>query len=248
MSARRKVSGLHASESALQNSPEKIISAWVSDQRDDPKIARILDVLSQIGVPVQVVNRARLDSLVEGRNHQGVVLELIMPKELSEGELRSSLDRASKNALYLVLDHIQDPHNFGACLRTADAAGVTGVILTKDQSVGLTPVVAKVASGAAETVPIYRVTNLARTLDLMKESGVWIVGAAGEASSSAYQVDLDMPVALVIGAEGKGMRRLTRDRCDLLVKLPMLGQVESLNLSVATGILLYEINRQRGIF
>jgi len=241
MSARRKVSG-------LQNSPEKIISAWVSDQRDDPKIARILDVLSQIGVPVQVVNRARLDSLVEGRNHQGVVLELIMPKELSEGELRSSLDRASKNALYLVLDHIQDPHNFGACLRTADAAGVTGVILTKDQSVGLTPVVAKVASGAAETVPIYRVTNLARTLDLMKESGVWIVGAAGEASSTAYQVDLDMPVALVIGAEGKGMRRLTRDRCDLLVKLPMLGQVESLNLSVATGILLYEINRQRGIF
>jgi 23S rRNA (guanosine2251-2'-O)-methyltransferase len=143
------------------------------------------------------------------------------------------------------LDHVQDPHNFGACLRTADAAGVQGVVLTKDQSAGMTTTVAKVASGAAETMPIYRVTNLARALDWFKESGIWVAGAAGEAAESLYETDLTLPLALVMGAEGQGLRRLTRERCDLLVSIPMAGQVESLNVSVATGVLLFEALRQR---
>ena len=147
--------------------------------------------------------------------------------------------------LFLVLDHVQDPHNLGACLRTADAAGVRGVIITKDQAAGLSPVVAKVASGAAEAVPLYRVTNLARTLQWLKEAGLWIVGAAGEAPRSVFETDLNLPMALVMGAEGKGMRRLTRESCDLLVKIPMAGTVESLNVSVATGVLLFEAVRQR---
>jgi len=151
----------------------------------------------------------------------------------------------SETALFLVLDNVQDPHNLGACLRSADATGVHGVIITKDNATGITPTVCKVASGAAETVPVYQVTNLARTLRWLKEQGIWVIGTAGEATQTAYKTDFTIPVALVLGAEGKGMRRLTREQCDLLVKLPMLGQVESLNLSVATGVLLYEVVRQR---
>ena len=140
---------------------------------------------------------------------------------------------------------MQDPHNLGACLRTADATGVHGIIVTKDNAVGITPTVCKVASGAAETVPVYMVTNLARTLRWLKGEGLWIIGTAGQAQQTLYQSDFTVPMALVIGAEEKGMRRLTREQCDMLVKLPMLGSVESLNLSVATGVLLYEVLRQR---
>lgn len=168
-----------------------------------------------------------------------------MPDRLGENELRTVLESPGSLPLFLVLDHIQDPHNFGACLRTADAAGVQGVILTKDQSVGITPVVAKVASGAAESMPVYQVTNLARALTWLKEAGIWVVGAAGEAARTVYESDLNRPLALVMGAEGKGLRRLTRDTCDYLVRIPMAGQVESLNVSVATGVLLFEAVRQR---
>jgi 23S rRNA (guanosine2251-2'-O)-methyltransferase len=174
------------------------------------------------------------------------VIEVLVPEELDENALRTVLEQPVGNPFFLVLDHIQDPHNFGACLRTADTAGVQGVILTRDQSVGITPVVAKVASGAAETMPVYRVTNLARALTWLKESGIWVVGAAGEAGRTVFETDLTVPLALVMGAEGKGMRRLTRESCDVLVSIPMLGQVESLNVSVATGVLLFEAVRQRG--
>ena len=168
-----------------------------------------------------------------------------MPRERSENELKESISKIDGDPLFLILDHIQDPHNLGACLRTADAAGVHGVVITKDQAVGFSPAVCKVASGAAESVPVYRVINLARTLRWFKEQGVWVMGASGEAEQTVYQVDLKIPLALVIGAEGKGMRRLTREQCDLLIKLPMKGKVESLNLSVAAGVLLYEVIRQR---
>jgi 23S rRNA (guanosine2251-2'-O)-methyltransferase len=168
-----------------------------------------------------------------------------VPADLGENELRTALESLGPMPLFLVLDHVQDPHNLGACLRTADAAGVQGVITTKDQAAGLSPVVAKVASGAAESVPLYRVTNLARSLEWLKAAGLWIVGAAGEAQKSIYETDLNLPMALVMGAEGKGMRRLTRESCDLLVKIPMAGTVESLNVSVATGVLLFEAVRQR---
>jgi 23S rRNA (guanosine2251-2'-O)-methyltransferase len=245
MTSRRKVAGLHAAESVLEHSPESVVTAWIDDRRRDGRMSGILLKLTALGVRAQATSKNRLDVLAEGYVHQGVVLEVVMPAELGENELRDALNALPTLPFFLVLDHVQDPHNLGACLRTADAAGVHGVILTKDQSVGITPVVAKVASGAAETIPIYRVTNLARTLDWFKQAGLWVVGAAGEASQTAYETDLNLPLALVVGAEGKGLRRLTRERCDVLTKLPMLGAVESLNLSVAAGVLMYEALRQR---
>jgi 23S rRNA (guanosine2251-2'-O)-methyltransferase len=247
MKARRRVAGLHAAESALEYSPDKIINAWLDERRGDARMAALAGKLEALGITVQTAGKGRLDALADGQRHQGVVLEMLVPSELGEHDLRDALARQDGMPLFLVLDQVQDPHNLGACLRTADAAGVHGLILTKDQSVGITPTVAKVASGAAETVPIYRVTNLARALDGLKEAGLWIAGAAGEAERSVYQADLNLPLGLVVGAEGKGLRRLTRERCDFLVKIPMVGQVESLNLSVATGILLFEAVRQRGV-
>jgi 23S rRNA (guanosine2251-2'-O)-methyltransferase len=245
MSGMRRIVGLHAAQSALEHTPDKLTAAWLDIGRMDAKLTRIKQELELAGVSIHIANRKELDRLSEGRNHQGVIIELEMAHELGESDLRDALDVLQGQAFYLVLDHVQDPHNLGACLRTADAAGVNGVIITKDQSVGITPTVAKVASGAAETVPLYKVTNLARTLGWLKEAGIWIVGAAGEAEKTIYQTDLNMPLALIMGAEEKGMRRLTRENCDFLVKIPMLGQVESLNVSVATGIVLFEAVRQR---
>jgi 23S rRNA (guanosine2251-2'-O)-methyltransferase len=245
MKGRRRVAGLHAAESALANSPDQIVNAWVGERRGDARIAAITQGLRALGVAAQPAGASRLDALAEGGHHQGVVLELTLAGELGEHELRDALERLDR-PLFLALDQVQDPHNLGAALRTADAAGVHGVVLTKDQSAGITPTVAKVASGAAETVPIYRVTNLARALDGLKDGGVWVVGAAGEADRSVFEADLNLPLALVVGGEGRGLRRLTRERCDFLVKIPMVGQVESLNLSVAAGVLLFEAVRQRG--
>ncbi len=243
--SRRRIVGLHAAQSALEHTPERVTAAWVDAGRLDARLARVKQALEESGISVRIANRKELDRLAEGRSHQGVIVEMEMPSELGESDLKDALSAIEGQAFFLVLDHVQDPHNLGACLRTADAAGVHGVILTKDQSAGLTPTVAKVASGAAETVPLYKVTNLARALGWLKEAGIWIVGAAGEAEKSCYQTDLNLPLALVMGAEGKGMRRLTREHCDFLVKIPMHGQVESLNVSVATGILLFEAVRQR---
>ena len=248
MSGKRRIVGLHAAQSALEHTPAKLTTAWLDVGRMDAKLTRIKQELEAAGVSIHLTNRKELERLAEGRNHQGVILEIEMAHELGEADLRDALEGLQGQAFFLVLDHVQDPHNLGACLRSADAAGVHGVIITKDQAVGITPTVAKVASGAAETVPLYKVTNLARALGWLKESGIWIVGAAGEAEKTVYQTDLNMPLALVLGAEEKGMRRLTRDNCDFLVKIPMLGQVESLNVSVATGILLFEAVRQRNKF
>ncbi len=245
MKARRRVAGLHAVEAVLEHSPDKVLAAWADTGRTDGRLARLLDRLNALGIKAQAAQKNRLDSLAEGQIHQGLVVEVLMPEELGENALRTVLEAPAAVPFFLVLDHIQDPHNFGACLRTADAAGIQGVILTKDQSVGITPVVAKVASGAAETMPVYRVTNLARALAWLKEAGIWVVGAAGEAQRTVYEADLTVPLALVMGAEGKGMRRLTRESCDFLVSIPMAGPVESLNVSVATGVLLYEAVRQR---
>ena len=239
--------GLHAARSALEHTPDRVVAAWVDGQRNYSKLTELRKQLNVVGVRVNSANRKQLDQLAGGQNHQGIILEVDMPAELDENDLWSAVEALSVSAFFLVLDHVQDPHNLGACLRSADGAGVHGVVLTKDQSVGLTPTVAKVASGAAETVPVYRVTNLARVLQGFKENNIWVVGADGEAQKTAYETDLNMPMALVMGAEGKGLRRLTRETCDFLVKLPMTGQVESLNLSVATGILLYEVLRQRGL-
>lgn len=240
-----KIYGIHSVQSALDYSPKKIGKAWVDSQRQDKRLTQLIDDLLDLGIEPEKVDRKKLDKLADSNNHQSIVIEVEMPAELSETDLKDAVLTLAGTPLFLVLDNVQDPHNFGACLRTADATGVHGVIITKDNATGITPTVCKVASGAAETVPVYQVTNLARTLRWLKDQGIWVMGAAGEATQTAYQTDFTVPLAVVVGAEGKGLRRLTKEQCDILVKLPMLGQVDSLNLSVATGVLLYEAVRQR---
>ena len=240
-----KLFGLHSVQAALDYSPKKIHKAWIDSGRQDKRLTQAIDDLSALGIEPEKVDRKRLDRLADNNNHQGIVIEVEMPGELSESDLKSAVENLSETALFLVLDNVQDPHNLGACLRTADATGVQGVIITKDNATGITPTVCKVASGAAETVPVYQVTNLSRTLRWLKGEGLWIMGAAGDTAQTAYNTDFTVPMALVVGAEGKGLRRLTKEQCDVLVSVPMLGQVDSLNLSVATGVLLYEAVRQR---
>ena len=240
-----KLFGLHSVQAALDYSPKKIHKAWVDSGRQDKRLGQAVDDLLALGIEPEKVDRKRLDRLADGSNHQGIVIEVEMPGELSESDLKTAVENLSETALFLVLDNVQDPHNLGACLRTADAAGVHGVIITKDNATGITPTVCKVASGAAETVPVYQVTNLSRTLRWLKGEGLWIMGAAGDTAQTVYKADFTVPMALVVGAEGKGLRRLTKEQCDVLVSVPMLGQVDSLNLSVATGVLLYEAVRQR---
>ena len=244
-----KLFGLHSVQAALDYSPKKIHQAWVDCGRQDKRLGQAVEDLAALGIVPEKVDRKRLDRLADNNNHQGIVIEVEMPGELSESDLKTAVENLSETqtALFLVLDNVQDPHNFGACLRTADATGVQGVIITKDNATGITPTVCKVASGAAETVPVYQVTNLARTLRWLKGEGLWIMGAAGETTQTVYTADFTVPMALVVGAEGKGLRRLTKEQCDVLVSVPMLGQVESLNLSVATGVLLYEAVRQRSL-
>ena len=240
-----KLFGLHSVQAALDYSPNKIHKAWVDTGRQDKRLTQAIDNLLDLGIEPEKVDRKKLDRLAENNNHQGIVIEVEMPAELSESDLKTAVENLPETALFLVLDNVQDPHNLGACLRTADATGVHGVIITKDNATGITPTVCKVASGAAETVPVYQVTNLARTLRWLKGEGLWIMGAAGETAQTIYSTDFSVPMALVVGTEGKGLRRLTKEQCDVLVSVPMLGKVESLNLSVATGVLLYEAVRQR---
>ena len=240
-----KLFGLHSVQAALDYSPNKIHKAWVDSGRQDKRLAKAVDNFLALGIEPEKVDRKRLDRLSDNNNHQGIVIEVEMPGEMSESDLKTAVENLSETALFLVLDNVQDPHNLGACLRTADATGVHGVIITKDNATGITPTVCKVASGAAETVPVYQVTNLSRTLRWLKGEGLWIMGAAGETAETVYKTDFTVPMALVVGAEGKGLRRLTKEQCDVLVSVPMLGQVDSLNLSVATGVLLYEAVRQR---
>ncbi|MEI6542504.1 MAG: 23S rRNA (guanosine(2251)-2'-O)-methyltransferase RlmB [Methylococcales bacterium] len=240
-----KLFGLHSVQAALDYSPKKIQQAWVDNGRHDKRLAKAVEDLLDLGIEPEKVDRKRLDRLADNNNHQGIVIEVDLPGELSESDLKTAVENLTETALFLVLDNVQDPHNLGACLRTADATGVHGVIITKDNATGITPTVCKVASGAAETVPVYQVTNLARTLRWLKDQGLWIMGAAGETTQTVYKTDFTVPMALVVGTEGKGLRRLTKEQCDLLIAIPMLGKVESLNLSVATGVFLYEAVRQR---
>lgn len=207
---------------------------------------KLLAELAAAGLEVVQADRNTLDRLSGGSNHQGVIALTQAPSVLNEPQLDDLLAALRAPPLLLILDGVTDPHNLGACLRTADAAGVDAVITPRDRSVGLTPVVCKVASGAAETVPLVQVTNLARSLRHLQDSHrVFLVGTGGEASQTLFDADLTGPLGLVLGAEGEGLRRLTRENCDLLVSLPMLGSVESLNVSVATGVCLYEALRQR---
>ncbi|MCP4127076.1 MAG: 23S rRNA (guanosine(2251)-2'-O)-methyltransferase RlmB [Gammaproteobacteria bacterium] len=248
MSDPQTVAGMHSVRTALKHGVEGVAEVWVEARRRDKKIREIVALAKAAGVILHQVDRAELDAMVPGVNHQGAVARVAVPAARGEQDLEQLLGDSDTQPLLLILDGVQDPHNLGACLRSADAAGVLAVIAPKDRSVGLTPTACKVASGAAETVPFIQVTNLARTIRwLQDEHRVWVVGTAGEAETSLYQADLKGPLALVMGAEEKGMRRLTREACDLLVKLPMAGSVESLNVSVATGVCLFEANRQRSL-
>ena len=238
--------GIHAVDVILRRSPERIISLSIQSDRNDKRIQGLLSLAHNQGVAVDRVTKADLDEMVSER-HQGVVA-VIKPRQADGGVTERDLSSYLKGIdcpLVLVLDGVTDPHNLGACLRSADAAGVAAVIVPKDNSAELNAVARKVASGAADVIPLVRVTNLARTLRSLKELGIWIVGTTGEADTLVYDQDLSIPTALVMGAEGPGMRRLTTEACDFLVKLPMAGDVSSLNVSVATGICLFEAVRQR---
>ncbi|MEC9261073.1 MAG: 23S rRNA (guanosine(2251)-2'-O)-methyltransferase RlmB [Pseudomonadota bacterium] len=238
--------GLHAMQAVIENEPERLIEIWVLKGRDDERLINIVNQARRFGVSVQFCNRKVLDDKVKGEQHQGIVARAKPAKTLDESDLDRLLD-STPVPLLLVLDGVTDPHNIGACLRTADAAGAHALIVPKDKSGGLTGTARKVACGAAEVVPFIQVTNLSRTLKQLQDNGVWVIGTAGEAEQLIYDCKLSGPMALVMGAEGKGMRRLTRETCDELVKLPMAGSVSSLNVSVATGVCLYEIVRQRGL-
>jgi len=238
------VFGWHAVEAVLKREPERLQRVWIQTGRQDKRVKSITDALDGLGVAWKVVHRRELDERVSGV-HQGIVAAVSESREWAEDDLLSQLADRDKPPFLLVLDGVTDPHNLGACMRTADAVGVQAVIVPKDKSASLTPVARKVACGAAETVPFVRVTNLARFLRTLKDQGVWLIGTAGEAKATLFQADFKGAVALVMGAEGKGMRRLTREHCDQLINIPMLGHVDSLNVSVATGVCLYEALRQR---
>ena len=239
--------GIHAINSLLRRSPDRILSLSIQVDRNDKRIQELVSLAQNQGIALARVPKAELDELTTER-HQGVVavIERIETTALlSERDLPSFLG-AIACPLVLVLDGVTDPHNLGACLRSADAAGVHAVVVPKDNSAELNATARKVASGAADVVPLVSVTNLARTLKALKDAGLWVIGTTGDADVLVYQQDLGLPAAIVMGAEGAGMRRLTTEACDFLVKLPMLGAVSSLNVSVATGIILFEAVRQRG--
>jgi 23S rRNA (guanosine2251-2'-O)-methyltransferase len=238
------VYGIHAVTTLLQRSPEKVTELWVVQSRSDKAMQRIIKLAEDQGIPVLETNKGQLNQKVDG-NHQGVIALRQPSARYTEKHLEDVLDNIEGTPLILVLDGVTDPHNLGACLRTADAAGVQLVIAPKDKSAPLNATAAKVACGAAEAVPYIQVTNLSRTLKDLQQRGIWITGTAGEATESVYQANLTGPTALVMGAEGKGMRRLTREHCDFLINIPMAGEVSSLNVSVATGVCLFEAVRQR---
>ncbi len=237
------VYGVHAVMGLLKTDPARVHEIRMARRRGDQRLERIRALADARTVPWAWSGRTELDALAPGR-HQGVAAR-VSPGALQDEAFLLDLVARCPDLLLLVLDGVTDPHNLGACLRVADAAGAAAVIAPRDRAAGITPTVQKVASGAAASVPYVVVTNLARLLKRLRDSGVWVVGATGEAAGGLYAVDLRGPIALVMGAEDSGLRRLTQESCDILVRLPMLGQVESLNVSVAAGICLYEARRQR---
>ena len=238
--------GIHAVESALSNAPARLAVIYVARESQNSRVQSVVQRAGECGIRVVIESRQVLEGKSKGERHQDVVAEFIPANTLGEKDLGRVLETISGPPLVLILDGVQDPHNLGACLRTAEAAGVHLVILPKDRAVGLTPVARRSASGAAEVLPVLFVTNLARVLRQLKDFGVWLIGTSDRAPQSLYELDLSGPMALIMGSEGKGMRRLTSELCDFQAHIPMLGSVNSLNVSVATGVCLFEMARQRG--
>lgn len=237
--------GLHAIQAVLEKTPESVSELWVDKGRHDKRISNILDLAGNAEITVHSVARHELETMVSDGRHQGVVAKASPPRMYSESELDDLLASLTGEPFLLILDGVTDPHNLGACLRSADAAGVDAIIAPKDRAASLTPVAIKVSSGASLTVPFVQVTNLARCLRDLKERGIWLVGLDGMAEENLFDRDLKGPLGIVMGAEGQGLRRLSKEHCDFLVKIPMVGSVESLNVSVAAGICLFEALRQR---
>jgi 23S rRNA (guanosine2251-2'-O)-methyltransferase len=238
--------GLHAVRAMLMRHPERVVAVRLTQSRDDPRIREIEELAKKSGRAVQRIDANVLKQTLGDVAHQGVVADVEPLPPWTEDDLLSALESA-RNPLLLVLDGVQDPHNLGACLRTADACGALAVVVPKDRAAQLNATARKVAVGAAETTPVVAVTNLARALKLLKEAGLWVVGADADGPKLAHEVDLRGGTVIVLGAEGSGLRQLTRQTCDYIVRLPQVGAVESLNVSVAAGMLLYEAIRQRSL-
>ena len=244
------VYGFHAVQTLIRENPDRIQKILLQTGREDQRLQQLQKIAQQQHLQWQVSSRQELDKLTAGENHQGIVAVCFAAEKTAHSlptDIETVLEQLNEPAFLLILDGVQDPHNLGACLRSANAAGVHAVIAPKDRAVGITPVVRKVASGAAELTPFIQVTNLARTLQFLQEKGVWIYGAAEEGAENLFETDLKGSIAIVLGAEGTGLRRLTRDYCDKLIKIPTAGEISSLNVSVATGVCLFEALRQRSM-
>ncbi|MEJ2631017.1 MAG: 23S rRNA (guanosine(2251)-2'-O)-methyltransferase RlmB [Acidihalobacter sp.] len=240
------VHGINAVESVLTHGPERVLTLWVDAGRDDRRLGALVKQAKTLGISVQPTSRKALDRRVPDGRHQGVVADYRPPPPLGEVELLDRVEAATA-PLLLVLDGVTDPHNLGACMRTAAAVGALAVVAPRDRAASLTPAARKAASGAAEAVPFVAVTNLVRTLASLKQLGIWVIGTAGDAEQDLYAQDLRGSTALVLGAEGSGMRRLTAEACDALVRIPIEPAMESLNVSVAAGVCLFEAVRQRRV-
>ncbi len=250
MSKSELIFGLHTVEAVLQRQPERFIEIYALKGRQDDRLVNIINAGRQHGISVQFMARKVLDNKADDERHQGVMAKVKPAATLNETDLadlitKSKDEKSKAPPFLLILDGVTDPHNLGACMRSADAAGVTAIVVPKDNASKITSTVQKVACGAADTVPFIQVTNLARTMRFLQDEGVWIIGTAGETDKNLYQTEFKGPIALAMGAEGSGLRRLTKEHCDELIKIPMAGSVSSLNVSVATGVCLFEVIRQR---
>jgi 23S rRNA (guanosine2251-2'-O)-methyltransferase len=237
--------GIHSVEAALKYDADNLVEIYVESAVHNPRVRELADRAKELGVRLHARDREALQRMTGGARHQGIVARYRAPAARGDADLPALIEAAGSETLLLVLDGVTDPHNLGACLRSAEAAGASAVIVPKDRAVGITPTVRRASAGAADRVPFVVAANLARTLKVLKDAGIWLVGLAGEAPEPLYRVALKGPIGIVVGSEAEGMRRLTREHCDFLAHIPMRGEIDSLNVSVATGIALFEALRQR---
>ena len=237
--------GFHAIESLLNNNPEVILKIIIQKERKDKRINDLMQIVSKHNIPFLIKDRLYLDKISRGEVHQGVITEVILPPILNEKSLYESINNFNQNLLILILDSIQDPRNLGACLRSANAAGVSHVVINKDGSAPINSLAHRTSAGAVNSLPIFHVTNLSRTIKEMQKLGIWVMGLDGNSETSLYNLNLNDSIAIVVGSEGKGIRKLIKKTCDEIISIPMTGNIESLNVSVATAIALFEIKRQR---
>jgi len=237
--------GFHAIQAQLDSNPECLLKVFTLDNRNDKRLNTLTTQLNRLDINTQQSNKQQLDKLTKNQTHQGIAAEILLPTLPNLDGLIEYIKKLNNNSLILILDSIQDPRNLGACLRSANAAGVDCVVINKDGSAPINSLVHKTSAGALNKLKIFSVTNLSRTIKALKECGIWVIGLDGATDQSLYQIDLIAPTAIIMGAEGSGLRSLTKKSCDQLAIIPMQGNVESLNVSVATGIALFEASRQR---